>query len=94
MGCYNLVSESGFANALICCPRIGLRSESHRRLTTTYVRWHNLFCCGYRKTMSNSENPPALDSTSQAKEGEKDRMDRMEDTIAKLGNIVKNFIEQ
>ena len=51
--------------------------------------------------MSNLDNPPALDSTSQAKEGEKDRLDRLEETMAgmkntfaELGNTVRSFMKQ
>ena len=55
--------------------------------------------------MSNSKKSLTHDSSAHAKDGEKDRMDRMEETITgmgntfrdsivELGNTVKNFIEQ
>ena len=55
--------------------------------------------------MSISEKSPTHDSSAHARDGEKDRMDRMEktitgmgntfrDSIVELDNTVKNFIEQ
>ena len=44
--------------------------------------------------MSNADDPPAHDSTSRAKENEKDRMDRLEGNMVELSNMLKNFIGQ
>ena len=44
--------------------------------------------------MSNANDPPAQDSSSRAKESEKDRIDRLESNMAELGNMLRNFIGQ